>query len=78
MEEKLKELRDLSTSMTQAYFIMYWSINKGVWVLNFTKRQVYFYDKSLLLLLLDAIRFLKENKIPKKGGGYTLRKIHEK
>ena len=76
MEEKLKELRDLSISMTQAYFIMYWSINKGMWVINFTKRQVCFYDKSLLLLLLDAIRFLKENKISQKGGGYTLRKIH--
>lgn len=76
MEEKLKELRDLTLSMTQAYFILYYSINKGMWVLNFTKRQVYFYDKNLLLLLLDAIRFLKENKVPKKNGGFTLRKIN--
>lgn len=76
MEEKIKELRDLTLSMTQAYFILYYSINKGMWVLNFTKRQVYFYDKNLLLLLLDAIRFLKENKVPKKNGGFTLRKIN--
>lgn len=76
MEEKLKELRDLSLSMTQAYFIFYWSIRRKSWVIDFTKRAVHLYDNNLLLLILDAIRFLKENKVPKKNGGFTLRKFH--
>jgi len=76
MEEKLEELRQLSLSMTQAYFIMYFSVRRKMWVINFTKRGMCFYDKNLLLLLLDVIKFLKENKVSKKNGGFTLRKIH--
>jgi hypothetical protein len=78
MKEKLQELKDLSTSMTQAYFILYWSIQRQAWVIDFTKRQVHFYDKNLLLVILSAINFLKENKIPKKTGGFTLKIINKK